>query len=210
MPTGVLRFSKGFHHVLWPWDRKIPCAQPTGSVRFACGQHVVLVCRDTDELVFLLHFKHQLPRDSALHDFHAVTGCDAVSQFAGHSRVTEWKALKQNNQLLISLGCDELTAETLNFICNIYEPLTEITNIDQMRVYMFNKGKDADSLPPTSEASKLHIGRAHYQTSVWLNAIVPSPAITLKCTWWPLMQILTLYDVTQLGNRAKSVQERQA
>ena len=30
---------------------------------------------------------------------------------------------------------------------------------------------------------------------------------TLKCTWWPLTPILTLYEVTQLGNRAKSVQE---
>ena len=34
-------------------------AQPTGSIRFACGQRVVVVCRETDVLV-LLHFKHQL------------------------------------------------------------------------------------------------------------------------------------------------------
>ena len=29
----------------------------------------------------------------------------------------------------------------------------------------------------------------------------------LKCIWWPLSPILTLYEVTKLGNRAKSVQE---
>ena len=35
-------------------------------------------------------------------------------------------------------------------VCKIYEKLTEITNIDQMRIFLFNEVKDADSLPPTS------------------------------------------------------------
>ena len=38
--------------------------------------------------------------------------------------------------------------------------------------------------------------------------IITSQSTFLKCTWWPLTPILTLYEVTQLGNRAKSVQER--
>ena len=81
--------------------------------------------------------------------------------------MTAWKAFKQNNQLLTSLVCGEFTEETLNSVEKLrslsakYEPLTEITNIDQTRIFLFNKGKDADSLPPTSEASKLHISRAH-------------------------------------------------
>ena len=116
---------------------------------------------------------------STLPAFHAVTGCDTVSQFAGIGKVTAWKAFKENSQLLVSLGSGDLTEETLNsvekFVCKIYEPTTEITNIDQLRVFLFNKGKDPDSLPPTSDALKLHISRAHYQTSVWLNATVPSP-----------------------------------
>ena len=61
---------------------------------FACGQRVVVVCRDTDVLVLLLHFKHQPPRDSTLPVSHAVTGCDTVSQFAGHGKVTAWKAFQ--------------------------------------------------------------------------------------------------------------------
>ena len=65
--------------------------------------------------------------------------------------------------------------------------LTEITNIDQMRLFLFNKGKDADSLPPTSEALKLHISRAHYQITVWLNVTVPSPERIdpETCGWEP-------------------------
>ena len=87
--------------------------------------------------------------------------------------MTAWKAFKQNSQLLTSLGCGELTGETLSsvekFVCKIYESLTEITNIDQMRVYLFSK-----ELSPTSDALKLHISRTHYQTTVWLNTTVPA------------------------------------
>ena len=53
-----------------------------------------------------------------------------------------------------------------DFVSKIYDPSTDITKIDQMRVFLFNKGKDPDSLPPTFDALKLHINRAHYQTIV--------------------------------------------
>ena len=86
---------------------------------------------------------------------------------------------KENSQLLVRLGYGDLTEETLNSVkksaCKIYEPVAEITNIDQLMVFLYNKGKDPDSLPPTSDVLKLHISQAHYQTSVWLNATVPSP-----------------------------------
>ena len=65
-----------------------------------------VVCRETEVLV-LLHVKLQPPRDSTLPAFHVVTGCDTVSQFAGHGKVTAWKAFKQNSQLLTSLGCGD-------------------------------------------------------------------------------------------------------
>ena len=55
-----------------------------------------------------------------------------------------------------------------------HDPSTGITKINQMRVFWFNKGKDPDSLPPTSDALKLHIRRAHYQTTIWLNGTVLS------------------------------------
>ena len=137
-------------------------------------------------LVLLLHVKHQLPRDSTLIPaFHAVTGCDIVSQFAGHGKVTAWKAFKQNSQLLTSLASGELTEEIISsaeaFDCKIYEPLTELTNIDQMRVYLFNKGKDAGSLLPLSDALKLHIKSSPLSDNCMaecnssVSATVPSP-----------------------------------
>ena len=39
------------------------------------------------------------------------------------------------------------------------------------------------------------------------NPKITSQISTLKCTWWPLIPILTLYEVTQLGNQMESVQE---
>ena len=80
--------------------------------------------------------------------------------------------------LLTGLGCWQLTTETMDnvedFVCKIYDPSTDITQIDQMRVILFHKGKDPDSLPPTHDALKLHINRAHYQTTIWINATVPT------------------------------------
>ena len=81
-------------------------------------ERVAIVCRDTDVIVL---FKDQLPReiwimsgtknapklyqpvhemkwDAALQfvlpAFHAVTGCDTVSQFARHGKVAAWKAFE--------------------------------------------------------------------------------------------------------------------
>ena len=47
-----------------------------------------------------------------------------------------------------------------------------------MRVLLFNKGKDPGRLPSTSDVLNLHIRRAHYQTTIWLNVTVSSPEHT--------------------------------
>ena len=53
---------------------------------------------------------------------------------------------------------DEKVYNFKKFVCKMYNPSTKITKIDQMRVkIMFNKEKDPDSLPPTSDAVKLHM-----------------------------------------------------
>ena len=93
---------------------------------------------------------HEIKLDAALQSvlpaFDAVTGCDTVSQFAGIGKVTAWKAFENNSQLLTGLGCWQLTTETMDnvedFVCKIYDLSTDITKIYQMRVFLFNKGKD--------------------------------------------------------------------
>ena len=39
---------------------------------------------------------------------HAVTGCDTVSPFAGHGKVTAWNVFENNSQPLTGLGYGQL------------------------------------------------------------------------------------------------------
>ena len=48
---------------------------------------------------------------------------------------------------------------------------------------------------------------APYSTNMHTNHKITSQTTSLKCTWWPLIPSLTLHEVSQLGNRTKSVQE---
>ena len=43
---------------------------------------------------------------------HAVTGCDTVSPFTGHGKVTAWKAFENNSQPLTGLGYGPLTNDS--------------------------------------------------------------------------------------------------
>ena len=66
------------------------------------------------------------------------------------------------------------------FICMMYS-VSDVNKCDDARVKLFCKCKSQDALPPTSDAIKFHIMRAHYQSLVWMqatkpHAILPSPA----------------------------------
>ena len=57
--------------------------------------------------------------------FHAVTGCDVVSFFAGHGKKTAWHTFTQYSHLLHGLGVGNLIQETQDnvqkFICHMYK-----------------------------------------------------------------------------------------
>ena len=40
--------------------------------------------------------------------FHAITGCDTVLHFAGHSKKTSWRTFKEHHMLLRNLGNSEM------------------------------------------------------------------------------------------------------
>ena len=65
---------------------------------------------------------------SVLPACHAVTGCDTEYQFAGHVKLTAWKAFDIISQLLVCKGYVQLKNETVEkFVCKLYDPSTEIT-----------------------------------------------------------------------------------
>ena len=56
------------------------------------------------------------------------------------------------------------------FMCLIYNTNEEY--VDNARSKMFVSAKKPDNLPPTSDALKFHIQRAHHQALVWHQACV--------------------------------------
>uniref|UniRef100_UPI00358E4F58 protocadherin-15 n=1 Tax=Myxine glutinosa TaxID=7769 RepID=UPI00358E4F58 len=110
--------------------------------------------------------------------FHAVTGCDSVSQFSGHVKETAWQVFQQHHTDLIGLGKGPLTEKiatsTEKFICKIYG-VPEVDTCNKARVKLFCIGRAQETLPPTSDAAKFHIMRSHYQASVWNQAHSPYP-----------------------------------
>ena len=108
--------------------------------------------------------------------FHAITGCDSVSQFTGHGKKTAWAVFKQHHTDLVGLGKGSLTEDiatsTEKFICKVYG-VPEVDTCNKARVKLFCIGRTQDTLPPTSDAAKFHIMRSHYQASVWNQAHLP-------------------------------------
>lgn len=130
----------------------------------------------------------QIPDLTTLIAFHSLTGCDTVSHFAGHSKKTAWKTFLNDTNLLANLGKGELSDQTRvsteKFICKLYNFHNE-DSCDKARAVLFTRCKAPESLPPTSDALKFHIERAHYQSMVWRQAsrgtpVLPEPQ---NCGW---------------------------
>ena len=166
------------------------------------------MCRDTDVLVLLLRFQNQQTPEIwfqagtalkkkfvAVHEislsaqhreslpaFHAITGCDTVSQLSGHGKKTAWKVFQENAKLLDKLGRKSLTKPVVRnaeaFVCKLYSPATDTRSSDKLRCKLFLKGKcEPENLPPTSDAIELYIKRAHHQSSVWVQSTVAKSKI---------------------------------
>ena len=169
-------------------------------------ERVVVSSRDNDVLVLLTYFAGQLSQEIwlrtgtrqqrcfvAVHNikltpciqsnilaYHALTGCDTVSQPSGHGKKRTWQVFQQHCSLLNTLGHGKLTVLTARdaevFFCRIYSPNTDETSINDVCYRMFQKGtKDQEKLPPTQKCLEQHIHHAHYQTQVWRLADVPQP-----------------------------------
>jgi len=48
---------------------------------------------------------------------------------------------------------------------------------DEARSVLFRRATRPEVLPPTSDALKFHISRAHYQALIWKMAYIPKPMI---------------------------------
>lgn len=64
------------------------------------------------------------------------------------------------------------------FVCNLYLPNTQFTQVKDVRWWLFKKKQaQSEGLPPTQSALLEGIKRAHYQALVWGSDTIPNPVI---------------------------------
>ena len=158
---------------------------------------VLVISRDTDVLLLLVHFMPTMPVEvwmisgtaksrkcypvheasqrltqsvkTILLSFHALTGCDTTSAFHGYGKKC-WKTFLNQPLVVVGIGRDGELALIEQFGCHLYGR-PEQSSIDQARLQLFGKPKKGlEMLPPTKDALEIHTIRANYQAKIWLQA----------------------------------------
>lgn len=131
---------------------------------------------------------HQLaaamnPRQCAtLPIFHALTGCDTVSSFAGRRKKTAWEIWKVFPEVtdafeeLLRMPSD-VSEESMSllerFVVLMYDRTSDIMEVNVARKQLFaHKSRAVDSIPPTQAALQQHIKRASLQANCWNQTLV--------------------------------------
>ena len=124
---------------------------------------------------------------TALPGLHAISGADNTGSFMGKGKMAFWKCFQSANletiNALINLGAEAMLAEeTLvaieGFTCKIYTPKTTITDVSKLRWFLFSKKQlQSSKLPPTRDALRQAIFRAHCQSLVWNSDPTVTPTL---------------------------------
>ena len=142
---------------------------------------------------------------SSILAFHAIIGCDSVSQLSGHNKTKAWSVFQHHHSNVSHLGkghiTEDITKSAEKFICQLHG-VPEADLCDEARVKLFCIGRAQEALPPTSEATRFHIMRSHYQASGWIQANVPSPVLpTVTDMGWKCLyqvRVITVFTVFRL------------
>lgn len=124
---------------------------------------------------------------AALPGFHAFSGADITGRFVGKGKPTCWKVFKELDVDTLNafalLGATDKPSETTiaaleRYICKLYLPQSDLSDLAQVRWWLFKKKQaQAEALPPTHGALLPAISRAHFQAMIWINDIVANPEL---------------------------------
>lgn len=119
---------------------------------------------------------------------HVLSGCDSVSALWGIGKGTVFNVLKSGKKHLNTLGIttendDSVILQSVAFIASCYGHQNEsnmtalryLVWIGKMANHRLNSAPELRVLPPTSEAFKQHVFRAHFQAAIWRSALQPDP-----------------------------------
>ena len=125
--------------------------------------------------------------------FHAFTGCDTVSSFAGHGKKTAWSVWASFPELtdaLLAISSapphvpDEAMQVIERFVILMYDRTSPCTDIDIARKNIFAKRSTAERIPPSHAALQQHIKRAVYQDGfIWSQTLTPNPTLPSPTDW---------------------------
>ena len=118
--------------------------------------------------------------------FHALTGCDTVSAFAGRGKKTAWATWKSFPEVTDASLCmpSEVSEESMllleRFVVLMYDRTSESN--DARKQLFTQKSRTLESIPPTQAALK-HINRTCHQANCWNQALVMDPEMPEPSDW---------------------------
>ena len=121
----------------------------------------------------------------ALPMFHALTGCDTASSFAGHGRKTTWTIWTVLPELTNApSGIPDDVMHTIErFVILLYDRTSTCKEINKARTKIFAKN-NMQLIPPTKAALEEHVKRAAYQGGhVWGQTLLPTPELPPSSRW---------------------------
>lgn len=124
-------------------------------------------------------------KTSALLGLHALSGSDTTGTLAKKAKTSFWNVFSKADDDILEavsklgslenfLHTDRLLIE--KFICQVYVPDTNISDIGELRWWMFTKKEtQGENLPPTRASLIPYVDRVRYQTIEWCRADQPYP-----------------------------------
>ena len=133
------------------------------------------------------------PRSAAaLPMFHAFSGCDTVSFFAGKGRCWQtWCSYPEATDTFLSLArgpcnIEQKCLEKLErFVGLLYAKMSQSNSVNEVRQTLFSSHhRILENIPPTQAALHQHIRRAVYQGGyIWGHCLEPNPKLPDPVEW---------------------------
>jgi hypothetical protein len=156
-------------------------------VAFGVGKHLRFIA--IHEVVPALG----LERAHALPFFHAFTGCDTVSCFAGRGKKTAWdtwNSFPDVTPTFVQLSSQPLDVEPFlsqlqRFVVLMYDRSSSKMTVNSLRKHLFTKrGRTMEGLPPTEAALFQHTKRAAFQSGYcWHRSLQPQQNLPSPSEW---------------------------
>ena len=125
--------------------------------------------------------------------FHAFTGCDTTSSFAGRGKKTAWNTWRVFPDVTQAFQClllmeDDINQSTMSllerFVVLIYNRTSDLVSVNDARRWLFTqKARLLENIPPTQAALKQHIKRTCYQAYCWNEALTLHPNLPSPADW---------------------------